>query len=266
VAVTRRSVVAIGCVILCLCAVACSTSRSEGAADCGDDVDAPAALDAGPGPSGDLTSPALDAGAPPPPMVCPPAPLASFTPSPYVPAVAHQGLCTDADIQAFLTACAGAGAGCAEWQSANVAGAAASGSPGTACGNCIEPPGNKGVIWVDPYDIGSPNYAACIQLADPIHGLACAAAYDNLSYCNDVACDHCIPANFSLDEYNTCTVAAEQGACRPYAVMLNSPTCAPDIAAGTLFARCTASGGQAPDYLTVATLLCGAAIADGGTD
>src|ERR1700722_5977738 len=60
-----------------------------------------------------------------------PASTSSFTPMKYTPAVAHQGVCTSADVGAFVTACGddGTAASCNAWVEANVPADGGAGTP-----------------------------------------------------------------------------------------------------------------------------------------
>jgi hypothetical protein len=216
-------------------------------------------FDAGITPTGDLTSPAADAGKAPPPLVCPPSP-ASFTPKAYVPSVAHQGLCTTAEVDAFTTACLDPGTSCGAWVNANVAGSV-DGGVGTSCGNCIEAPLdlNNGGVWLDPEGFFGPNYGGCMQLLDPTSGPACAAAFNNDDGCQALACDYC-PG--SPNEFSACYNAAVDAGCASYAAA-EGTGCENDFNNG-VYGQCSASNGGTQDYVFSVTLICGAASVDAG--
>ncbi len=77
---------------------------------------------------------------------CSPQGTWSFSGVAYVPAVGHQGLCTKAQIAAFVKACGklGTEATCTAWLTAQVKPDAA----GT-CGDCIIGPHNNGAVWFE---------------------------------------------------------------------------------------------------------------------
>jgi hypothetical protein len=183
--------------------------------------------------------------------------------------MAHQGVCTAAAITAFVTACGdgSTNTSCGTWQAANVAGGEADGAgTGNACGNCIFAPMNNGATWTDPMMFFSPNYAACIQLTDTSGGAACAAAFNNAGGCEAVACDSC-PGN-GPNDFENCVVAADMGSCNSYATT-EETACKTDFADGGAANTCSpgaATGKQDPDLTFIATLICGGATADAGTD
>ena len=199
-------------------------------------------------------------------LACPPASTTSFTPATYVPAVAHQGVCTPAEIAAFNAACgygkAATKTTCAAWQTANV-----TADGGNACGNCILAPMNNGGIWLDPKANGQafagyPNYAACIQLTDASNGAKCAAAFNNANACDGVACDQCM----NNADYQSCTGAADQGSCKTYATTAQTD-CASDFADGGAANTCfpsNASMNQDDDLTYILGLICGDTIGDAG--
>ena len=194
-------------------AIACS-SNTEATVDAGSDalsiVLPPREASV---PTGDLTSPATDAGAAPDALICPPAPMDDFRPQPFHPAKAGQGLCTAAEINAFISACVTAtAADCTTWLAANVSGdnpnTAFAPGGGTPCGNCIlDGKANNGGLWTDPDGLFQPNYAGCFQIEDPVNGPACGAAYNNLSGCQNFACEYCT----TNAGYNQCSSVILRG-------------------------------------------------------
>jgi hypothetical protein len=203
-------------------------------------------------------------------LACPPNSTSTYKTSTYVPAVAHQGLCTAQAISDFVTACGdqGTNATCSAWQAANVAGASADGGgAGNACGNCIFAPQNNGATWVDPEAEFLPNFGACIQLSDPTHGTACATAYDNAGGCEAVACDNACPTtDTNPADFQACVVAADMGSCNTYASS-EETACSSDFTDGGVADMCNpgaATGTMNPAYTLIAGLVCGEA-SDGGT-
>jgi hypothetical protein len=195
--------------------------------------------------------------------------------TPYVPAKAHQGVCDVNAIADFLSACVTVSASmfdaqCGAWQTANLPSDAGAGTP---CGNCILPQNSddNGGVWIDPLGNFWPNYGACIQLTDPVHGSACAAAYDNASGCQDVACEiSCNQGSAACTTTagcNACAEASNAGGCKTYAAAAQT-ACATDIADGGPFDTCSpgsAIGSQTPDFSYIITLICGGpAAVDGG--
>jgi hypothetical protein len=247
----------------------CSSSSPQGT------TDSSTAYDAG-HITGDLTSPALDAGKAPPFLACPPAPTAPYDASTYVPAVGHQGVCTTADIAAFVAACArsskptlGALLSCNRWvvENVNLASLGVSGvdgGSGTACGNCIIAPMNNGAARTDPVGVGQPNYAGCIQLTDPIHGLACAAVWESATACEEEACAYCTD-NGTVEDEKACIHVADQTLCQSLVATKNA-ACADDLVEGGVIDKCSPDDGGAQDNVYITTLICGGAIADAGTD
>jgi hypothetical protein len=201
-----------------------------------------------------------------------PASTASYTPATYVPAVAHQGVCSATQISAFVTAC-GYSMGatqmtCNAWQAANA------GDAGNACGGCIANPSNNGGLWLDPYYkamnnifYGQPNYGACIQLLDPTNGTACAKALDADQACNGVACDAACMTATDPNGFQTCVMAAT--GCNSYATT-EMTACATDISAdgggvgNTSCQPSAASGDQDDDLNFIIGLICGSATTDAG--
>jgi hypothetical protein len=192
---------------------------------------------------------------------------ATYTAETYTNATAHQGKCATADINAFEAACGdlGSNTACTTWFEMNVAGQMPDGGgAGTTCGNCIAMPKNNGGVFVDPAGGVSPNYGACIQLTDPTHGPACAAAVDNVFGCNGRQCGDCSNATFG-----TClnTVNTGSGICAQY-VMTQNTACTTDFADGGAANTCQPGGGNTfdPDFTYIIDLICGGGTppADGG--
>jgi hypothetical protein len=197
--------------------------------------------------------------------------------------VAHQGLCSAADLSAFLTACGDAATGtagqatCTAWLGANVAGQEADGGgAGTACGNCILPPNKAGTggasfLFFDSMGNGyfGPNYPGCIQIRDTTNGPACAGAYNNLYECVDLQCSLCTGTNG--DGTSQDPAACEQGdvatggICASYLSPYQT-SCMGDNADGGIADQCSpgaATQKQNPDWTLIINLICGGG--DGGT-
>ncbi len=247
-------------------AIACS-SNTEATVDAGSDalsiVLPPREASV---PTGDLTSPATDAGAAPDALICPPAPVDDFRPQPFHPAKAGQGLCTAAEINAFISACVTAtAADCTTWLAANVSGdnpnTAFAPGGGTPCGNCIlDGKANNGGLWTDPDGLFQPNYAGCFQIEDPVNGPACGAAYNNLSGCQNFACEYCT----TNAGYNQCSsVIFADTRCGQYEDAAQS-LCQAE-SSNNVYNECAGSNGGVPDYLFVLNLICGAPEADAST-
>jgi hypothetical protein len=188
---------------------------------------------------------------------------ASYTPAPYSPATAHQGVCTSVDIAAFVTACGDGStqATCKAWAGSNVA-TKDDASAGNPCGNCIISQDNNGVFWFDPDGDTETDLAACVQLTDTTNGIACATAIDALLGCDAVGCDSCTS---SATEQNDCVMAVQKGSCSTYASGLTS-ACPTLFDPGGAYATCTPglSSGMNQTLTYIANLLCGGS--DGGTD
>jgi hypothetical protein len=260
-------------------AIGCSsTTTSGGPEDSGTtnvgDTGSTGIHDSGAPPGDSTTPPGDSSGGDSGPLACPPSSTSSFAAQTYVPAVAHQGACTGAAIAQFVMACgdnstnlADGGGSCADWQTSNVSGGGADGGgTGTVCGSCIFAPMNNGATWTDPDMFFSPNYAACIQLTDTTSGSACAAAFNNAGGCEGVACDSC--PGTGANDFGNCVNAADQGSCNSYA-STEATACKSDFADGGAVNTCTpgaATGKQDPDLTYIATLICGGAAGDAGTD
>jgi len=266
-------------VAVCLLTVhgtGCSSSSSAGGAGAADsgvadtgqitETDTGTARDSGAAPS---YAPSGDAAA-----ECPPASTSSFTASTYVAATGHQGVCSTTAIADFLSACVTASSStvnalCGAWQTTNIPSDAGA---GTACGNCIVAPDNNGGLWIDPLGNFWPNYGACIQLTDSVHGPACAAAYNNASGCEDVGCEVSCNGSGACGQNagcNACEESAAENGCKTYAAT-EQTACATEAADGGAFDTCSpgsAINSQVPDFSYIITLICGGSAAtDGGSD
>jgi hypothetical protein len=196
-----------------------------------------------------------------------------YTPPTYVPAVAHQGVCTTAQIAAFIAACGfdnGSTTACATWAQANA------GDAGNTCGLCILAPMNNGGTWLDPllkatpFDV-VPNYAGCIQLTDATHGTACGTAFNNLNGCDGVACDMACADATAADAFDNCITTVNSAGCSQYNTAQNN-ACATDFDdAGDPTASIlacfpsVASQDQDDDFNYIVNLICGSGATDGGT-
>lgn len=203
----------------------------------------------------------------------PPASVASFTPATYVPAVAHQGVCSTTQVTAFISACGFSQSAtpqtCTTWQTANVGA-----DGGNACGNCILAPMNNGGLWLDPEGmnnayVGEPNYAGCIQLTDPTHGSACAAAFNNVNACDGVACD--MSCAMEPQDFGNCAATVNAAGCSKYNTAEMS-ACSSDFddagnpTASTAVCFPSVTSGNGDDDLTyIVNLICGSGATDGGS-
>jgi hypothetical protein len=185
-----------------------------------------------------------------------PVSTSGFTPMTYTPAVAHQGLCSSTQIQAFVDACGdtGSNTSCNDWFMTNVS---EDGGTGTPCGNCILAPDNNGGLWLDPDGFFEPDYAACIQLTDTTNGNACASAYDDAQGCNGVACDACT----TDDSYSACIMSVDgtAGGCASF-VAAEEKACKADLADGGAASTCSPGAAMMalnPDYTFIISLICG---------
>jgi hypothetical protein len=249
-----------------------SSSPAEGGADSGAPHDSSAAdryvASDGPATTKDGASSkdgSVDAGP------CPPESTAGFNPTPFVPATAHQGVCSISAINAFINACvmSTSEATCSMWQDMNLPG---DGGAGTPCGNCMLPNNtdDNGGLWLDPLGNFWPNYGACIQITDPTHGTACATAYDNLSGCEDVGCDDRCSGVGMCGTSAACEACfSNVGAdCSSYLTAAKS-ACATDVTDGGAIDTCSPSsktGEQASDFAYIIELVCGGTAADAGHD
>jgi hypothetical protein len=191
--------------------------------------------------------------------------------------VAHQGLCTAADLSAFLTACGDkqTATSCNTWITANLAGA--DGGGGSTCGNCIVPAnalgtGGASFVTVDATTGNGyfgPNYPGCIQLTDPTNGPACAGGYNNLFSCLGSECDNCTGTNGDGTSQDPAACqqgdVAAGGICASYLAPYQT-SCMTDNADGGVADKCspgTATNTIDPDWTLIINLICGGA--DGGT-
>jgi hypothetical protein len=183
---------------------------------------------------------------------CWPTTTSHYDPATYVTATAHQRACSAAAVTAFVAACGlnGSGNACTSWATANLA---SSSGDGTTCGNCIVAPMNDGAVWVGSNGIFGPNYAACVQVTDPAHGPACAAAFDDQLGCGAAACPACGATNVAA-----CEASADLGVCGAYEAKAES-ACAPEVGNGGAFDACSPGGstGVDQDLTYIATLICG---------
>jgi hypothetical protein len=187
--------------------------------------------------------------------------IATFAPSAFVAATAHQGTCATADITAFIAACGDnqSATSCGTWQDANVAGVMSAAATGTACGNCIFPTANNGGAWVDESGEFVPNFGGCLQILDPAHGTACGTAFDNDFGCAQFACSSC-----TSDTINACQTAANAGSCNSYQTT-SLTECAPELGTDGAGLACFPAGTSNlidPDWSFIVNLICGSA--DGG--
>jgi hypothetical protein len=257
----------------------CSSSSTQGTPDSGTAPHTDSGAPHDSGSASDSTSPPSDSsmaadtsGGGDAALVCPPASTTTYMPAAYVPAVAHQGKCSPADIAAFVMACGdnatmtATTSSCGDYQAANVMGVA-DGGVGTTCGNCIFAATNNGATWLDPANFFGPNYAGCIQLTDSANGAACAAAYDNAGGCEGVACDKGCQTDTEQD-FVSCVKAADQGSCSTYAAAEKS-ACVTDFADAGAAATCSPGAGTGksdPDWNYIVNLICGGAVSDSGAD
>jgi hypothetical protein len=256
-----------GATLVALAGVSCGGSTANSAADAGNspgggDASAPVDAsgetgtpsDAG-APVADASRPGRDAG---PHGTCTPS-TATFTPRTAPVPVPNQEVCAPSAIAAFVTACGDNGTltSCNAWLATNTATDAGAGN---ACGNCIAAPNNSGGLYFDPNGVFNPNYGGCVELLDKTGGAACAAAFNNQSDCEGVACDSC------MQGYYGCLNAADQGSCATY-VSADNTACAMDNADGGALNTCAPDpNGQDGDYTFILTLICGGGASDAGTD
>jgi hypothetical protein len=183
-----------------------------------------------------------------------------------LPALAtSQGVCTSAQIQAFVSACGNAGtqAACEIWQATNVAGYSSSSCAGTPCGNCIFGPTNGGYGAFYELEAGFPqaNFGACVIAQAQTSGAgaagqACAIAIDNLDNCTALACMTCATSS----DYSACFTQATTGSgpCAQQNAAWNS-ACNTSVLSAAITA-CTPAGtssNQDPDFTYITNLFCG---------
>jgi hypothetical protein len=186
--------------------------------------------------------------------------------NPYVPAVAHQGLCTPTEIARFIAECVDPGTSFVAWSHENITGYV-DGGAGTPCGNCLfaPPTENNGGMWTDPLAQFEPNYAGCMQLVDPTYGAACAPAFNAATGCEAVACDYC--PDVGDNDYTDCVHAADTTVCASV-VAAEESACANAFLSGGALDTCSPdkTGNGVGNYSYIATLICGANPADGGLE
>jgi hypothetical protein len=202
---------------------------------------------------------------------CGPESTAGFKPTPFVPATAHQGVCSTTAIADFINDCvmSTSEATCSMWQDMNLP---ADGGTGTPCGSCMLPnnTNDNGGLWLDPLGNFWPNYGACIQITDPTHGTACGTAYDNLSGCEDIGCDDRCSGVGTCGSSTACEACYKNvGAdCSSYLTTAKS-ACMTDLGDGGALDTCSPSettGEQASDFAYIIELICGGTPADSGHD
>jgi hypothetical protein len=139
--------------------------------------------------------------------------LAGFTPSFTPPSGAHQGKCTQAQIDNFRTFCLGTG-------DAQACQSFLATAEGKTCAQCIltQPTAATLGPLVDHTSEGfvSLNTAGCVALLEPCNE-KCARDIVALSQCDDAACVNCkVTDDASLAALNACTATAESCVCKPY--------------------------------------------------
>jgi hypothetical protein len=163
---------------------------------------------------------------------------------PVVPAytnVAHQGACSSADLEGFLTACelGAPPAQCTSWFASN---------PG--CGACVLPAAdsgadrNSGALLVDAAGLTYPNVAGCVQVIDG--NTTCAAPLEALTLCELDACDSAsCQLYYSAGAFDpvskACRAAAGNSVCSPQRAAVDAACSGADSADGGALSMCDPS-------------------------
>jgi hypothetical protein len=178
--------------------------------------------------------------------------VGTFTPTYKPPSGAHQGKCTQQQIDDFRRFCLGTG----DQQACQTFLAKAEGK---ACAQCIVSPPSGPTLGplIDHAAQGfvSVNTTGCVALLEPCNE-QCAKDITALSQCDDAACVSCkVTDPASLQALNACTQAADNCACRDYALKgaCGELLVGPDHPAAKCFSGATFDDG----YNVLVPLFCG---------
>jgi hypothetical protein len=163
---------------------------------------------------------------------CTALPTVSSTMIPAYEPPARAAVCSMAQINAFVTACAsstGSNTACSAW---------ANDPANSACDTCVVQTAdagvgsNTGALLFDsnnqPFAL---NLGGCIALADPTNGPACGMAVDLLFQCENAACDSAACVAAPLSDVQACQATSQQGACASQLATATS-SCAIDLGDG----------------------------------
>jgi hypothetical protein len=239
----------------------CSSSNNSGSGSGsnGQDAGTVAMLDGSASDSASSVTPdaagGSDAGASEDAATCPASVAASDIPT-YAAAAPTPGICTDAQITAFVVACdeqSSTQKTCNAWFNDTT---------NATCANCISPSdSNQNPITGGPQLVNPTtgdvllNTPGCVATEDKTNGTACASPLANYEECEDVACGQC--ASDSTFQSCTQSTSTGTGGCATYYTSFSS-ACASDLADGGV----AANNGECQDPTFVYTLYCGGA--DGG--
>jgi hypothetical protein len=198
------------------------------------------------------TDPAADAQ-----TACAPISSGTFTPQWKQPAPFAQGLCSDAQIDGFYSACLSPPvnpAACDTFVQAN-----------GDCSKCIQSDdtdSNQGpILWHASRSYYTVNIPGCIANAEQnMSASGCGAAYQAVLECNQSECSACFtPTSGSFANFVACEKAAVKGDCAPFNDKLHT-ACADSLHdAAAPAAECVpaASAAAFDVYKRIAPLFCG---------
>jgi hypothetical protein len=190
----------------------------------------------------------FDGGACPAPVTgsCGPGSLAGFAPTWRPPTGAHQALCTGAMISQIYNDC---------FVMVDPTACIDDESNFASCFNCLftdETAPSWGPLVDQASGISEINISGCIALLEPCN-LACAQAYQYSYQCEVAACDsNC--ASSSINQYDNCTVTADDCSCQTY---FDPAQCEANITGSHPAASCTTQTTFQAYYNVVAPLFCG---------
>jgi len=186
---------------------------------------------------------------PPKPPLCAPDDVSGFTPPAYKRATgAHQGRCTQAQIQGLWGSCfnyGGFGNDCGQWSSIQ---------ENKDCAACVMTDATEaayGPIICHEKSFVM-NYAGCMEL---LGDRDCAVAASDLEACGEAACDaRCLGPGLYRPEYESCRVVADEAGCSAY---FAAAACADREADGGPAAYCFRSHDFGALFLDYTMLFCG---------
>jgi hypothetical protein len=238
----------------------CTSHAHEDPADAGSDATIPSG-DAAADASSDADADAIPA--------CGPADVAAFVPTWDPPTGPHLGACTEAQLQALISACFSAFAteeNCTAWEEEPA---------NQACLGCWSGPVTA-TRWAPYLYVNNPgetdyvNVAGCVALADP-DKLPCAEALEAAFQCELAAClGPCPVPNIGTPEQietaeealGDCQDRSDQGGCE--ALVAQGTACGVPLEDAGPAAFCFLTGRQTTALLQLFALVCGAK--DGGPE
>lgn len=221
-------------------------SQKDGGSDAGGPATDAGHHDSGGGGGwGDSGSPSpTDSGARDGGPACGPQSVSTFTPTWHPPAPAHRGDCTAQQLTDFYNACFGPSATsstCSAFMNAPA-------DAGPSCARCAMSQVSDSTYSavVSSSNLSWINVSGCIDVLDP-GALSCAQSVQANDQCEFAACGSCGAA------YDTCTAAADQGGCKPYAT---AAACSEALADAGAVSPCIAPD-FASAFVKVGMVFCG---------